>query len=868
MNRQQALKPKLSKEPRVSHHREEMKEPQNHNDEYLDARGFQILDADYLGRSKERLDEQLQSIKTRISSTLMNYEQDMELCEEAEIEQVCKFHWASDIEAVEEYIKNDEFRRGFQEDVQVLVVGRKTVDRKRTHVLRGILQALEQSAEEFGSEDMDLASEYDSANGLKRLQNALNSTQQLIDRLDGLAPDILNVISNSKSDVKQTQNRNLQTKLNKIRKKMKTLTNTIAKSKEDYDDLLTESMTRQAKIFLLDQRIEELSEKIKDFDKREAKVKSDHKKEVKEILKTRDLVLEAQEDKILNLESYIAELKKENQKIDETKEEERETSPKVEKLPLLVPAKPTSLEKGPSLITCPYPLVGKTSKGAIESSLVKQISREDISVIPSKVISLGKSSSDLRVLPNLTASTVESTSSEINDFCDMKEDVDITLHEVAQALASPSQKNLSSNSISLQNMSSQTDIQNSASDTIRRLEPKSRPIGAVAAKLEQVKRVKQEMRAFNFFAEFVNKLNETCELPNSNVELSPIDGEELKKLTLAELRKTAKEFCEAADHVRTRALEMVDRTMRRNKVEVKYIQEQREKDKTTLTRMRLPQKSEEELIREENSSKREQMQQKHQRKSVPLDPLVDPNPAEVQSVILRNKSEININFPSVDLGNCANLGKNSRNRSSAHQIHDRQISKSSFHHGPVDDINHDGDNISICSMAETALDPACLEFAVDWVDRLKKLPQAPEIFEKLEKITLLEGRRKSMKTEFNKAILQIQEEVNKMVKEASLNLVKEGKPSFKPDLLGLEVKGKRKIVTLRVNNGDQDCNEGGSVSTIPVAIDSNLHLKKSTVTPAHSSALSRVSKILNQYSLASINPRKYEIHERPSESQF
>ena len=82
-----------------------MKEPQNHNDEYLDARGFQILDADYLGRSKERLDEQLQSIKTRISSTLMNYEQDMELCEEAEIEQVCKFHWASDIEAVEEYIK-------------------------------------------------------------------------------------------------------------------------------------------------------------------------------------------------------------------------------------------------------------------------------------------------------------------------------------------------------------------------------------------------------------------------------------------------------------------------------------------------------------------------------------------------------------------------------------------------------------------------------------------------------------------------------------------------------------------------------------------------------------------------------------------
>ena len=109
---------------------------------------------------------------------------------------------------------------------------------------------------------------------------------------------------------------------------------------------------------------------------------------------------------------------------------------------------------------------------------------------------------------------------------------------------------------------------------------------------------------------------------------------------------------------------------------------------------------------------------------------------------------------------------------------------------------------------------------------------------------------------FQKAILQIQEEVNKMVKEASLNLVKEGKPSFKPDLLGLEVKGKRKIVTLRVNNGDQDCNEGGSVSTIPVAIDSNLNIKKSTVTPAHSSALPRVSKILNQYSVALIDLSK------------
>ena len=95
------------KGPRVSLHRNlsDKTVPQNHNDEYLDARGFQILDADYLGRSKERLDEQLQSIKTRISSTLQNYEQDVELCDEAEIEQVCKFHWASDIEAVEEYIK-------------------------------------------------------------------------------------------------------------------------------------------------------------------------------------------------------------------------------------------------------------------------------------------------------------------------------------------------------------------------------------------------------------------------------------------------------------------------------------------------------------------------------------------------------------------------------------------------------------------------------------------------------------------------------------------------------------------------------------------------------------------------------------------
>ena len=84
------------------------------------------------------------------------------------------------------------------------------MDRKRTHVLRGILQALEQSAGDFGSEDMDLVSEYDSADGLKRLHNALTSTQQLMDRLDSLAPDIMNVISNSKSDIKQIQNRNLQ----------------------------------------------------------------------------------------------------------------------------------------------------------------------------------------------------------------------------------------------------------------------------------------------------------------------------------------------------------------------------------------------------------------------------------------------------------------------------------------------------------------------------------------------------------------------------------------------------------------------------------------------------------------------------------
>jgi len=786
----------------------------------LDARGFQILDADFLGRSKERLDEQLQSIKTRISSTLQNYEQDVELCDEAEIEQVCKFHWASDIEAVEEYIKNDEFRRGFYEDVQVLVVGKKTVDRKRTHILRGILQALEQSAEEFGSEDMDLASEYDSANGLKRLHNALSSTQQLIDRLDSLAPDIMNVISNSKSDIKQVQNRNLQTKLNKIRKKMKTLTNTIAKSKEDYDDLLTESMTRQAKNFLLDQRIEELSAKIKDFDKRELKVKSDHKKEVKEIIKTRDLILEAQEDKILNLEGYIAELKKTQQSEDKEEAEEEQTPQKVDKLPVLTPAKSIGFERGPSLVSCPYPLVSKRSKGSIESSLVKQISREEITAMP-KVVTLGKSSS-VSVLPNLTASS----SIDISGFNDIKNDVDITLHEVAAALSSSNQQ-ASSSRIPLQHMSSQTELMRSESDTVRRLEPKSRPIGAVAAKLDQVKRVRHEMRTFNFFAEFVNKLNKTCELPNADVELSTIDEQKLKTTSLVELRKIAKEFCEASDQVKTRALEMVERTMRRNKVEVKYIQEKAEQDKPSLKRMRVPKKSEEDLLQEE-SNKNEAHQ--NDRKSLPLDPILKNNshPAEIQSVILKNKSQININFPQAEM-NSTNFGIN--NRKSNHQIRERQNSRTVAHEQNMDKMNPDRDDISICSMAETALDPACVEFAVDWVERLKNLPQAPVIFDKLEKITLLEGRRKSMKTEFNKAILQIQDDVNKMVKEASLNMVKEGSPSFKPDLLGLEVKGKRKIVTLRVNNGDQDCNDGASVSKIPVALENDVDLKVK-VTPS------------------------------------
>ena len=258
---------------------------------------------------------------------------------------------------------------------------------------------------------------------------------------------------------------------------MKTLTNTIAKSKEDYDDLLTESMTRQAKNFLLDQRIEELSEKIKDFDKRETKVKSDHKKEVKEIIKKRDLILEAQEDKILNLEGYIAELKK----IQQSEEKEEQALQKIDKFPDLTPAKSIGVERGPSLVSCPYPLVNKRSKGSIESSLVKQISREDVTAMPTKVVTLGKSSS-VSVLPNLTASS----SIDICGFNDIKNDVDITLHEVAAALSSSTQQ-ASSSRIPLQHMSSQTELMRSDSDTVRRLEPKSRPIGAVAAKLDQVK---------------------------------------------------------------------------------------------------------------------------------------------------------------------------------------------------------------------------------------------------------------------------------------------------------------------------------------------------------------------------------------------
>ena len=98
--------------------------------------------------------------------------------------------------------------------------------------------------------------------------------------------------------------------------------------------------------------------------------------------------------------------------------------------------------------------------------------------------------------------------------------------------------------------------------------------------------------------------------------------------------------------------------------------------------------------------------------------------------------------------NSSNLGIKNRNKST-HQMRERKNSRSVFQQQNTDEMNAVGDDISICSMAETALDPACVEFAVDWIERLKNLPQAPVIFDKLEKITLLEGRRKSMKTEFN-----------------------------------------------------------------------------------------------------------------------
>ena len=125
----------------------------------------------------------------------------------ATLEQMMRFKFLSDVDALREYIENKQFRQKLQNEVTVLVVGTRDISARRLSLLKGIFHALD-NAKTKPSESFHSYSESDL--NIQNIDESLKCTRDVISKLDELSPEIIAVINNSKTDVTYTKNRLLQ----------------------------------------------------------------------------------------------------------------------------------------------------------------------------------------------------------------------------------------------------------------------------------------------------------------------------------------------------------------------------------------------------------------------------------------------------------------------------------------------------------------------------------------------------------------------------------------------------------------------------------------------------------------------------------
>merc|ERR1711973_869969 len=85
-----------------------------------------------------------------------------------------------------------------------------------------------------------------------------------------------------------------------------------------------------------------------------------------------------------------------------------------------------------------------------------------------------------------------------------------------------------------------------------------------------------------------------------------------------------------------------------------------------------------------------------------------------------------------------------------------------------------------------------------WLEYLKGTPEAVKIFTNMEKIRLLEQRKIHFQTSFDKAIGDLRDEMQTLVRQAMRDCRINDLRKFEPDLVNLEIQGKSKYVIVKL----------------------------------------------------------------------
>lgn len=257
-------------------------------------------------RNHSDFNKKFEIIQNRISSALLSYEEDRSLMNNAAVEQIMRFKFLSDIGALQQYIEDKDFRKKLQHEVTVLIIGATAASSRRLTLLRGIVNALENV--KSNHDDTYSSNEQEFSRAIKRIDDSLSYTREVISKLDELSPDILSLISNSKTDIAYAQNRQLEQKFNLMKHRIKKLNQNLRQSRDDFTNLEIEVLRFKTSQFIDRAKIKELEEENQFLRAARTTIVEETEKKYEKIVEQKRNIIDAQENKILNLECFITEL--------------------------------------------------------------------------------------------------------------------------------------------------------------------------------------------------------------------------------------------------------------------------------------------------------------------------------------------------------------------------------------------------------------------------------------------------------------------------------------------------------------------------------------------------------------------------------